>query len=145
VAALVASLALLAVVGTATARTPAQHVTIVSDMVVTGQGGNYGTFTSSESRLICGSGTVEDTALTWLRGPDENGYVLTVDKTFTCADGSGRLFFRLLVRGNADVERFTWAVVGGTGTYAGRFGLGVGSTLPTDGGVVNTYSGYLFH
>jgi hypothetical protein len=144
VAVVAASSILLAAVGPAVAAAPPQHVTIVSDMVVTGHGGNYGTFTSTGSRLICPSGTVVDTDLVWIEN-NENGYILTVDKTFTCSDGSGELYFTMLVRGNAGGESFVWADEGGTGRYASRFGLGYGSTVPIDGGARNTYTGYLYH
>ncbi len=131
-AALMAVSVLLAAAGPAAAATRPQRVTIVSDMVVsstTGNPLNHGTFTTSGSSLICAAGIVDDTSLTYLRGPNQNGYVLTVDKTFTCSDGSGALYFTLLVRGNSGGEKFVWALTGGTGDYARRLGLGTGTSV----------------
>jgi hypothetical protein len=146
VAALAASLALVAMIGPVAAAEPRpQPVTIVSEMAVVGLPHNLGTF-DTVSGPICTPGTVADTRLVWIvGGPDANPYVLTVNKTFTCDDGSGTFFARLLVRGNGGVETFTWVILGGTGSYHGLFGLGRGSTEPSDGGVTNTYTGYLFH
>jgi hypothetical protein len=143
VAALAAALALVTVIGPATASTTPQRVTIVSDMLVSGTPPNEGSFTTSGRPLICESGVVVDTRLVWLKGTNGTEYVLTVDKTFTCNDGT--LFFRLLVRGSGGVETFSWVIVGGTGRYAHTFGLGYGTTVPIKGGVTNTYTGYLVH
>lgn len=144
-AALAASLALATAIGPVAAALPKpQQVTIVSDMTVVGLPHNLGTFDTVRGP-ICTSGTVADTRLVWIvGGPDANPYVLTVNKTFTCDDGSGTFFARLLVRGNGGVETFTWVILGGTGTYHDIFGLGSGSTVPITGGVTNTYTGYLF-
>ena len=147
VAALAASLALATVIGPVAAAEPTpQGVTIVSDMTVPGNP-NYGSFTASGSPLICRSGAVIDTRLVVLRGSLDTDFVLTVNKTFTCDDGSGTFFARLLVRMSGGVETFTWVILGGTGRYHDLFGLGSGSTVPFEGGggVTNTYTGYLFH
>jgi hypothetical protein len=142
-AALAASFALATAIGPVAASQPKpQHVTIVSDMTVPGDP-NYGSFTADGSPLICRSGLVVDTRLVLLRGSFETDYVLTVDKTFTCSESS-TFFARLLVSGNGGVETFTWVILGGTGRYDGLFGLGSGSTVPIEGGVTNTYTGYLF-
>jgi hypothetical protein len=149
VAALAASLVLVTVIGPAAASTSPQRVTIDSPMTVPGNPANYGSFTASESPLICKSGDVIDTRLVLLRGSFETDFVLTVNKTFTCGDGSGTFFARLLVRMSGDVETFTWVILGGTGRYHDLFGLGSGSTVdstvPIGGGVTNTYTGYLVH
>ena len=144
VAALAASLVLVTVIGPAAASTSPQRVTIVSDMTVPGNP-NYGSFTASGSPLICSSGDVIDTRLVLLRGSFETDFVLTVNKTFTCDDKSGTFFARLLVRMSGGVETFTWVILGGTGRYHDLFGLGSGSTVAIDGGVTNTYTGYLVH
>jgi len=144
VAALAASLVLVTVIGPAAASTSPQRVTIVSDMKVPGSP-NYGSFTASGSALICESGDVIDTRLVLLRGSFETDFVLTVNKTFTCGDQSGTFFARLLVRMSGGVETFTWVILGGTGRYHDLFGLGSGSTVAIDGGVTNTYTGYLVH
>ena len=144
VAALAASLVLVTVIGPAAATTSPQRVTIVSHMTVPGNP-NYGSFTASGSPLICESGLVIDTRLDLLRGSFEADYLLTVNKTFTCGDGSGAFFARLLVRSTAGVETFTWVILGGTGRYHDLFGLGSGTTVLIDGGVTNTYTGYLVH
>ncbi len=146
-AALAASLALVTVIGPVAAAEPRpQPVTIVSDMTVPGNP-NYGSFTSSRSSLICASGDVLDTRLFLLEGAFDTDFVLTVSKTFTCDDGSGTFFARLLVRMSGGVETFTWVILGGTGRYHSLFGLGRGSTVPFEsgGGVTNTYIGHLFH
>jgi hypothetical protein len=145
VAALAASLALVTAIGPVAAAEPRPGpVTIVSEMTVKGDLSNDGSFTASGSPLICGAGDVDDTRLVLLRGSFDTEYVLTVNKTFTCEDGSGTFFARLLARGNASYETFTWVILGGTGQYRGLFGLGSGTTVPVDGGVTNTYTGYLF-
>ena len=146
VAALAASLVLVTVIGPAAASTSPQRVTIVSDMTVPGNP-NYGSFTASGSPLICSSGDVIDTRLVLLKGEFETDFVLTVNKTFTCDDGSGTFFARLLVRMSGGVETFTWVILGGTEGYHDLFGLGSGSTEPFrgGGGVTNTYTGYLVH
>jgi hypothetical protein len=146
VAALAASLVLVTVIGPAAAAEPKpQPVTIVSDMAVVGLPHNLGTFDTVRGP-ICASGTVADTRLVWIvGGPGANPYVLTVNKTFTCVDESATFFARLLVRGNGGYETFSWVILGGTGKYRGLFGLGGGSTVPIEGGVTNTYTGYLFH
>ena len=145
IAAVAASLALATVIGPAAAAEPRpQGVTIVSPMVVPGNP-NDGTFAASGSALICGSGDVVDTRLVVLRGSLETDFVITVNKTFTCDDESGTFFARLLVRSTGGYETFTWAILGGTGAYRCLSGLGSGSTVPIEGGVTNTYIGYLFH
>jgi hypothetical protein len=145
VAALAASLAIATVIGPVAAAEPRpQGVTIVSDMIVPGNP-NYGSFTASGSALICASGDVIDTRLVVLRGSLESDFVITVNKTFSCDDGSGTFFARLLVRMSDGCETFSWVILGGTGRYRGLFGLGSGFTVPIEGGVTNTYTGYLFH
>jgi hypothetical protein len=148
VAALAASLALATVIGPVAAAQPKpQPVSIVSDMTVVGLPHNEGTFETVRGP-ICTSGTVADTRLVWIvGGPDANPYVLTVNKTFSCNDGSGTFFASLLVRGNGRGETFAWVIAGGTGKYHGLFALGSGSTVPFEGGggVTNTYTGYLIH
>jgi hypothetical protein len=145
-AALAASLVLVTVIGPAAASTTPQPVTIVSPMTVPGNP-NYGLFTASGSSLICKSGVVIDTRLVILRGSFETDFVLTVNKTFTCDDGSGMFFARLLVRMSGGVETFAWVILGGTGRYHDLFGLGGGATVPFEdgGGVTNTYTGYIVH
>jgi hypothetical protein len=107
VATLAASLALVTVIGPVAGTEPRpQAVTIVSPMTVPGNP-NYGFFTASGSPLICASGDVIDTRLVVLRGSLESDFVLTVNKTFTCHDGSGTFFARLLVRMSGGVETFT--------------------------------------
>ena len=147
VAVLAASLALVTVIGPVAGAEPkAQPVTIVSDMAVVGLPHNLGTFDTVRGP-ICMLGTVADTRLVWIvGGPEVNPYVLIVNKTLTCDDGTGAFFARLLVRGYGGVETFTWVILGGTGRYHDLFGLGGGSTVPFEGGggVTNTYTGYLF-
>jgi len=134
-------------IGTGTPTPSPQRVAIVSPMTIvstTGTAHNYGTFTTSGSTQICASGTVLDTYLVYLSGPNSNGYDLVVDKTFTCADGSGTILFRLLVHGSGNgSESFAWTVSGGTGAYTRLRGLGMGSTVPTSTGVTNRYAGFL--
>jgi hypothetical protein len=147
VATLAASLALVTVIGPVAATEPKpQGVTIVSPMIVPGNP-NYGSFTTSGSRLVCRSGHVIDTRLDLLKGDFNTDFVLTVNKTFTCADRSGAFFARLLVRMSGGVETFGWVILGGTGRYHDLFGLGSGTTVPfpRGGGVTNTYTGYLVH
>jgi hypothetical protein len=147
VAVLAVALSFAGVIGPVAAAEPKpQRVTIVSDMAVVGLPHNLGTFDTVRGP-ICTSGTVADTRLVWIvGGPDANPYVLTVNKTFTCNDGSGTFFAMLLVRGDGGAETFTWVILGGTGSYRDVVGLGTGFTVPFEGGggATNTYTGYLF-
>jgi len=121
-----------------------QLVTIVSTMTIAYPAPNYGTFQASGSNLICGSGTVLDSRLVYLRGPGTTGYDLTVDKTFTCADRSGKIFVRLFAHNVGSGETFGWEILGGTGRYRHLDGLGVGSTVGPNANVAtNTYTGAL--
>ena len=139
VAVLGASLALLTVVGSAAAAPRPMPITIESAMTVSmPTAPNSGTFTSSGSDRICGSGSVLDTRYVWDL-PDH----LLVDKTFDCGDGL--VYFRLSVHYSGDGdETFTWTILGGTDTYAGLHGHGSGTTT-VDDGVVNHYIGFLVH
>jgi hypothetical protein len=143
-----ASLALMAIVAPGAARTPSHHVTIVSDMtpIVYPAGYNSGTFTARGSSLICPSGTVLDTRYASRPNPNPPAYYLVVDKTFTCANGTGTIFFRLWVHGDGlGKESFVWAVLGGTHAYARLRGAGLGSSVlfPDSTGVTNRYTGFL--
>ena len=123
-----------------------QLVTIVSTMTIASPAPNYGTFRAGGSNLICGSGTVLDNSLVYLRGPNTTGYDLTVNKTFTCADGSGKIFVKLFAHNVGSGETFGWEILGGTGRYGDLDGLGVGSTVfPTANVATNTYTGALVH
>jgi hypothetical protein len=120
------------VVGPAAAASRPQPVSIVSNMVMADPW-NYGDFAASGSDLICAYGVVNDTRIVWgvprsyhARFPV--GGQLVVDKTFTCGDGSGQIFFRLQIHGLWATETFTWVILGGTGEYANLNGQGSGTT-----------------
>ena len=141
VATLAASLALVTVIGPVAAAEPTQGVTIVSPMT------SLATQRALHSQREPADLRVRDvvhTRLVVLRGSFETDFVLTVNNTFTCDDGSGKFSARLLVRISGGVETFTWVILGGTGRYHGPFGLGSGSTEPCGGGATNTDTGYLF-
>jgi hypothetical protein len=133
-----AGLLLAVLAPTTAAASRPQPVTIDSTMMITlPEAPNSGTFMrTSGSDLICASGTVLDGRYVWGL-PDH----LLVDKTFDCGDGS--IHLRLSVHFSDVGETFTWTVLGGTDAYASLHGHGTGTTEPTEGGVINHYTGFL--
>ena len=125
---------------------PPPQVTIVSPITLADPF-NFGTFTATgpaaESGLICSTGTVVDTFLIYKGYQSGKGYNVLVTKTFTCDDESGTFFVRLAAQSRNGTETFNWVVQGGTGSYASLRGRGDGSTVPTDDGGINTYTGFL--
>jgi hypothetical protein len=146
-----AILVLMAFVAPVAASSPKQ-VTIVSNVTFNPDGPNYGDFTATgkaaDSGLICKHGTFVDTFL-WIsdrKYPD--GLVrLIVRKAFTCDDGSGTFSGTLAIKADFEtgIESFVWVVQGESGRYRALRGGGLGSTVPTDTGNINTYQGFLFH
>ena len=134
-----ACLALVAIVGTATAAGPPQPVEIESTMWV-GDPPNTGDFSTAGSDLICDWGTIVDTRYVW-GGMTPHGQQLQVDKTFDCGDGE--IYVRMQISGVFADETFTWVVLGGTDRYAGLHGRGDGWTEGFEGYVINHYSGFL--
>ena len=133
----------------AAART--DQVTITSHMTFNFPDANTGDFTTSgpatDSGLICPVGTVLDTRLAIGGFPSNRGIQVNVRKTFTCGDGSGTFFVKLVAHAATDgTESFTWVVQGGTGAYEGLRGSCGGFTVPNDDpstGNTNNYEGYL--
>lgn len=133
----------------AAART--EQVTITSHMTFNFPDPNTGDFTTSgpatDSGLICAAGTVLDTSLVIGGFQSDRGFQVNVRKTFTCGDGSGTFFVKLVAHAATDgTESFTWVVQGGTGAYEGLRGSGDGFTVPNDDpstGNTNNYEGFL--
>jgi hypothetical protein len=151
VAVTAAILVLMAFVAPATASSLKQ-VTIVSNVTFNPDGPNYGDFTATgkaaDSGLICNHGTFVDTFL-WISDREyPDGLVrLIVRKAFTCDDGSGTFSGTLAIKADFDtgIESFVWVVQGESGRYRALRGGGLGSTVPTETGNINTYQGFLFH
>ena len=132
----------------AAART--EQVTITSHMTFNfPDSPNTGDFTTSgpatDNGLICPAGTVLDTSLVIGGFQSGHGFQVNVRKTFTCDDGSGTFFVKLVAHAATDgTESFTWVVQGGTGAYEGLRGNGDGFTVPNDDpstGNTNNYEG----
>ena len=149
--------AVLAVgIGLVSGQTPAaaartEQVTITSHMTFNSPEANTGDFTTSgpatDSGLICPAGTVLDTSLVIGGFQSNRGFQVNVRKTFTCSDGSGRFFVKLVAHAATDgTESFTWVVQGGTDAYEGLRGSGGGFTVPNNNpstGNTNNYQGLL--
>lgn len=75
--------------------------------------------------LICDEGTVA-TGTSVVTGGSRHVVEFTVDKTFTCGDGSGAWTSELMVRLNRKTARTTasWVVTDGTEAYVGLTGAG---------------------
>src|SRR5690242_14423675 len=131
------------------AATPALGATIESHVTFNPDGPNYGWFTASGPAVgagtLCASGTFVDTGIKFAGFQSPRGVVqLQVFKTFTC-DGGGTFDVKMQIQANFGTgnETFAWAITGGTGAYAGLHGAGTGTTVPTDTGNINTYTGML--
>ncbi len=128
-----------------------EAVAIVSYVTFAGEGEpNYGSFTASgdaaESGTICPAGSFIDTGIRFAGGQADRGVLqIMVYKTFTCDDDTGTFDVKMQIQANIDtgIETFTWIVTGGTGHYAALHGSGGGSTVPREGGNINTYVGLL--
>jgi hypothetical protein len=83
------------------------------------------TFTASGGGL-CASGTATDVGSRVTGSDHATAFTFHLVKTFTCADGSGS--FSLPIQASVQpcdpTDAGTWAVVGGTGRYAGLRGAG---------------------
>ena len=129
-----------------------KQVTIVSNVTFNPDGPNYGDFTATgkaaDSGLICKHGTFVDTFL-WISDREyPDGLVrLVVRKAFNCDGGSGTFSGTLAIKADFDtgIESFVWVVQGESGRYRSLRGGGLGSTVPTGTGNINTYQGFLFH
>ena len=108
------------------------------------------TFTASGSGL-CPSGTVIGDSFHGTGSNHATAFTFHLVKTFTCADGSGTfsLRYQAMVQPCDPTDAGAWAVVGGTGRYAGLRGAGtlVGNYYPTDAcdatGVVDHLTGMM--
>jgi hypothetical protein len=149
-AVLVATVALVALAAPVTAASP-QPVTIVSNVTFNPDGPNYGDFSASgpavDSGTICAAGTFVDTALSFAGYQGRPGHIqIGVAKEFTC-DGGGTFAIRLRINAdsNTGIESFSWVASGEPGPYATLRGTGLGSTVPTETGNINTYQGFFLH
>lgn len=149
IALIAAVVTVLAVVAPAAAGAP-KSVTIVSHVTFNPDGPNFGDFGASGAAagsVVCATGTFVDTLIRFAGFQSPRGVVqLQVDKTFTCADGSGSFFVKLQIQAdfNTGIETFTWVANGGTGDYASLRGSGRGTTVPNPPiGNINTYEGFL--
>jgi len=148
--AVVAALGIVAALGAPVLAGAPQRVTIVSNVTFNPNGPNFGDFTATGpavvSGVICATGTFVDIGLKFQGFESNRGMVqLQVIKEFTCDDGSGTFVVKLQIQANFDtgIESFSWVVLGGTGDHSALRGAGRGSTVPTDTGNINTYSGFL--
>jgi hypothetical protein len=79
--------------------------------------------------LICETGTVVETSA-MVTGISPNGFNWLGIKHFTCDDFSGEFFVRMQAKVELDGgSTFRWAIVDGTGDYAGLHGSGSGVGL----------------
>jgi hypothetical protein len=129
--------------------TPALGATIESHVTFNPDGPNYGWFVASGPAVgagtLCASGTFVDTGIKFAGFQSPRGVVqLQVFKTFTC-DSGGTFDVKMQIQANFGTghEAFEWTITGGTGAYAGLHGAGTGTTVPTDTGNINTYTGLL--
>ena len=137
------------VAGSAVAASPAA-VTIVSNVTFNPDGPNYGDFTATgaavDSGVLCPSGTFVDLGIRFAGFQSNRGEVqLQVVKLFTCDDGSGEFVVKMQIQANFDtgIETFSWVVLDGNGEYASLRGSGLGSTVPTQTGNINTFVGFV--
>ena len=139
--------AVLALMGTGPiAAAETGDVTITADAPF----GGPGIFTATGD-LVCPSGTTSESPVQVTGGNQARALTFHLDKTFICGDGSGSFTLRI----NAHVQPCDahdyggWAVVAGSGAYAGLRGAGtlVGTYYPTDAcdaeGIVDVFSGRL--
>jgi len=144
---LAATLVLVAGAVPVLAATPALGATIESHVTFNPNGPNYGWFVASGPAVgagtLCASGTFVDTGIKFAGFQSPRGVVqLQVYKTFTC-DTGGTFDVKMQIQANFDTgyETFAWVITGGTGAEAGLRGAGTGSTVPTETGNINTYTG----
>ncbi len=106
-------------------------------------------FTASGSAvdagLFCASGT-SYTLVNIIAG-SPNFYRLNFHdvKLFVCDDESGTITVVLNAHGFSDksANPGTWNILSGTGTYAGLYGRGEQTGEGIEGGVIDTYTGWL--
>ncbi len=144
---LAATLVLVAGAVPALASTPALGATIESHVTFNPDGPNYGWFVAGgpavQSGTLCGSGTFVDTGIKFAGFQSPRGVVeLQVFKTFTC-DTGGTFDVKMQIQANFGTghETFAWVITGATGAESGLHGAGTGSTVPTEAGNINTYTG----
>jgi hypothetical protein len=97
-----------------------------------------------DNGLICGSGMVEDVAVTSNNssGPFQ---IIKVLKRFDCGDESGTFDIKMVVKLNKNTKNTTakWRILGGTGGYAGLKGHGslIGISNDPAPGIFDIYDG----
>ena len=103
-----------------------------------------GVFTSDGS-VVCPSGTTSNN--TFGSGfQSDRGVIFHVRKTITCDDGTGTFILQLQARLGFNVGDMTfgpWVVLSGTGRYESLHGAGTVTGTQTEGGVSDTYVGWL--
>jgi hypothetical protein len=94
------------------------------------------------SGAFCSSGTA---VATDNRQTGNRTAVFHVDRTFTCADGSGTLSISLdaVFQNRQGGTVGGWRIVGGTGAYAGAVGAGHIVGTGTDVGIDDLYTGMI--
>ena len=108
------------------------------------------TFTASGGGL-CASGSVTNDSFGGTGSDHATAFTFHLVKTYTCADGSGSFSLRIQAKVQScdPTDAGAWAVVGGTGRFAGLRGAGtlVGNYYPTNAcdavGVVDHLSGMM--
>lgn len=107
-----------------------------------------GTFEASgpaiDAGLVCSAGTEQDLERHLGGQPSQHIVTFSVNKLFTCNDGSGT--FEVRLNGIRTLDRCTahWVITGGDGSYTELLGNGDFScTSLEDGTVQDTYLGQL--
>lgn len=117
------------------------------DVAITAQeiiGGGAASGPAVDAGLVCASGTTSNVV-----GPFHGTATLrfSVDKTFTCGDGSGTFLVRIKVALNTTTNETTavWNVRSGTDAYVSLAGHGTLVGTPTNPGtdITDVYSGTL--
>jgi hypothetical protein len=132
-------------VGPGAASTPPSAVEFQVETTTPPEGPSFGPFTATgpavDAGLVCESG---DTIDVFGRGTGFQsgiGWNAQVVKLFTCDDGSGEFFVKLLVRFDWQGLNFRWTIVGGSGAYEKLHGTGEGIGLDMGDWVLDVYYG----
>ncbi len=138
---LVGVVATVAIAGGALVASPAA-ATAPEPVQITGPIASDGTGTFTAIGPVCPSGT-NATLLDQVVSRSGKQIQILVVHEFTCDDGSGSFQLSLQVHlvFQPFSDTFTWTVLSGTGAYEKLHGTGTGSGVPTDTGIVDSYTG----
>lgn len=98
-----------------------------------------------DAGLICASGVVYDPRTIVAGPPDASRLNFHITKQFVCDDGSGEFFINLMAHVVFDPynDVGTWNMMKSSGTYAGLHGRGTLVGTPIEGGVHDSYTGWV--